>query len=49
VVVNIDIARLLNLDESNLKGLKKLNEMELAFLDLIDFNLFVSTTDYNKN
>lgn len=49
VVVNVDIARLLGLGSTIQEGLEMLNKMESSLVDLIDFNMFVSTVDYNKN
>lgn len=49
VVVNVDIARLLSLGSTIQEGLEMLNKMESSLVDLIDFNMFVSTVDYNKN
>lgn len=49
VVVNVDIARLLGLGSTIQEGLEMLNKMESSLIDLIDFNMFVSTVDYNKN
>ena len=46
VVINSDIARLLA--GSKNATVNKLNEMEKTFASLIDFNLFVSTEEYNK-
>lgn len=42
VVVNSDIARLLNYPPS------KLNQMESTMIKLLDFNLYVSTLKYNN-
>ena len=46
VVVNADIARLLSGSKS--AAAFDLNAMEAAFADLIDFHLFVSQEEYNK-
>jgi hypothetical protein len=57
IVVNIDICRLMGLrgDNSNFSPTKNYQEgadllmaMELRVLDLIDFNLHVSLTEYNQ-
>ena len=46
VVVNCDIARFLA--NSRNATATKLNEMESTLANLIDYNLFVSQQDYNK-
>lgn len=46
VVFNSDIAILL--EESLAARPDKVNSMELAFLELLDFNLYVSLQDYNS-
>lgn len=44
--MNADIARLLKITSSGEDN--KLNSMENALINLLDFDLFVSEIDYNK-
>jgi hypothetical protein len=60
IVVNIDICRLMGIKggdpatadgsstQSYVMGAEKLMMMELRVLDLIDFNLYVSISEYNQ-